>query len=313
MAKKCIAILAILIAGMHAAHAQRYDTVSIFSAPIQLDSVVVRSGFDVKAFVRRVKNDTTFYKAFKSLLLVPYTADNTFTAFDKHGRPEATLHTLVKQDIPRTACRITHTLQQQQTGDFVGRDGSYNYFTADLFKRAFFTDKEVCNQTDIIGNEGIARAEGGRLEKNKYELKQLIFNPGSKVEGVPLMGDKASVFDKGQEYKYNFRIVQDTLNGVECLVFRISPKPEYAADVVFNQLDTWFRKADFSIVARDYSLSFHTLVYNFDVQMKVRTAEYLGKLYPVSIDYNGTWHVLMKKREHLKVHMDIVLNANAGK
>jgi len=313
MVKKCIAVLAITAVSLDAAHAQRYDTVSKFTTPILLDSVVIRSGFDVNAFVRRVKNDTTFYKAFRSLLLIPYTATNTFVAYDKQGNTEATLHTIVKQDIPSKACRINHTLQQQQTGDFIARDGSYNYFTADLFKNAFFTDKEVCNQTDIIGDEGITRAKGGRLEKNKYELKQLIFDPGSKVQGVPLMGDKASVFDKDQVYKYNFRIVQDTLNGIECLVFYISPKPEYANDVVFNQLNTWFRKKDFSILARDYSLSFHTLIYTFDVQMKVRTIERSGKLYPASIDYNGTWHVVMKKREHLKVHMDIALNTDTAK
>ena len=150
----------------------------------------------------------------------------------------------------------------------------------------------------------------GKMEKSKYELKQLMFNPGSKVKGIPLMGDKASIFDEEEMKKYNFKVSIDTYDTTECFVFRITPKKEFLHKVVYNELTTWFRKGDYSILARNYSLSYHTLIYDFDVMMKVRTIQANHKLYPVSIDYDGNWHVFSKKREHVKVKMDVDYDNN---
>ncbi|KAK6024544.1 transcriptional regulator, AsnC family [Ostertagia ostertagi] len=58
--------------------------------------------------------------------------------------------------------------------------------------------------------------------------------------------------------------------GEDCYLFQAIPKPEYRSEVVYNELSTWFRKTDYSIVARDYSLSYKAGVYDFDVRMKVR-------------------------------------------
>ncbi len=146
----------------------------------------------------------------------------------------------------------------------------------------------------------------GQLEKSKYELKQLIFNPGAKISGVPFMGDRASIFDEGEAEKYDFKITREMYDGMECLVFRITPKSGYEREVVYNELTTWFRKSDFSIVARDYSVSYRTLLYDFDVHMKVRTKEVGAKLYPTYIDYDGNWHIFTKKRERVKFKVDIV-------
>ena len=145
----------------------------------------------------------------------------------------------------------------------------------------------------------------GQMEKSKYELKQLIFNPGAKVSGVPFMGDRASIFEPGEAEKYDFKIVQDQYEGQDCFVFKITPKAGYEYAVIYDELTTWFRKSDYSIVARDYSLSYHTLVYDFDVHMKVRTKQVGNKLYPTSIDYDGNWHVVTKKRERVKFNVQI--------
>ena len=283
--------------------AQQYDTLS--AKNIQLDSFVVKSGFNMNSFIKRVQNDTTFYKAFKSMHLVPFNAVNSFTAFDKKGRVIASMHTNAQQRLNAKRCRTTTFSNQAVTGDFYKRDKkTINYYTAELFYNLFYSDKPVCNQNDIVAGSMVLK-DKSRMEKNKYELKQLIFNPGSKVEGVPFMGDKASIFDADEVDKYDLKISQEMYDSEEVYVFNVTPKPEFKNKVVYNELKTWFKRSDYSIVARDYSLSFNTLFYDFDVHMKVRMRLMNNKLYPTLIDYDGNWSVATQGRERMRVVMQI--------
>src|SRR5579884_2449697 len=86
--------------------AQNADTASRFRLDVILDTFVIKSGFDVDAFIRRVQTDTTFYKAFKSLHFVPYTAVNDFTVYGKKGKAEAAYHSKTRQVI-FNHCRTT--------------------------------------------------------------------------------------------------------------------------------------------------------------------------------------------------------------
>ncbi len=277
--------------------AQQPDT-SIFSFPIEMDEVVVKAsqeGFDVNAFIRRVQSDTTFYKAFRTLHIVPYTATNDIKMFGKKGNVIASLHSTTKQTI-RNRCRSMQVIDEKTTGDFYTRKGNYNYYTAELYAHLFFTKKEICNETNNVN--GIDNDRGsGSLEKRKWQLKQLIFNPGSKVAGVPFAGNKAAIFDADMAKKYRFRLLSVEYGGEDCWLFSAIPKEENKGDVIYNDLSTWFRKTDYAIVARDYSLSYHTLLYDFDVKMKVRLKEVKGLLVPSTIQYTGNWNVVSKPRE----------------
>ena len=296
--------ITVLLIGVSVCRGQQFDTVNVTNIPIQLDSFVVKSGFDPTAFIKRVRQDTTFYKAFRSLHLVPFSSVNCFTAYDDEEYKEVALMSNRTIQHIDNGCRTTQVLEEQSAGDFYKKNGDLNYYTAELFNNLFFSKEPVCNETDIVAG-ALEKHGSGRMEKNKYELKQLIFNPGSKVSGVPFMGDKASIFDESETSKYNFKIRQEVYEGQDCIVFCITPKPEYSSKVVYNELNTWFRRSDYSIVARDYSLSFKTMFYDFNVKMKVRTTIVKNKLYPVTIDYDGTWHVMTKKREHMIVKMEI--------
>ena len=99
--------------------------------------------------------------------------------------------------------------------------------------------------------------------------------------------------------------MQELLDGEPCYQFRITPKSGFENKVLYDELTTWFRKRDYSIVARNYSLSYHTMLYDFDVRMKVRTKQIGAKLYPTRIDYDGNWHIFTKKRERAKFTLDI--------
>lgn len=271
---------------------------SIFALPIQMDEVSIsaaRGGWDVGAFIRRVQNDTTFYKAFKSLRVVSWGAVNDIRIFDKKGRIQASLYSRTQQTAVK-GCRSMKTSEEQVTGNFYKRNGDYNYFTAELYAYLFFTKGTVCGEHDVVAGAMSQRGKG-QMEKAKFQLKQLIFNPGAKISGIPFIGNKASIFDPEVAKMYDFKLLSVEYAGDDCWLFRALPKKEYTDEVVYNELSTWFRKSDYSIMARDYSLSFRTMVYDFDVKMKVRCVPRAGRLLPTRIDYTGNWRVATKGRE----------------
>ena len=102
------------------------------SKMIQLTEVVVRNKLDVQSFIKRVKNDTTFYKAFRNLRVLSFTALNDIRMRDKKGKLRATLQSKTRQQVNR-GCRSTEKLNETTTGDFYDKDSSYNYYTAELY------------------------------------------------------------------------------------------------------------------------------------------------------------------------------------
>jgi len=280
-----------------AAFAQTKDS-SISRLQVQMDEVTItaaRGGWDVEALIRRVQTDTTFYKAFRSLHLVPYVSVNDIKVLNEKGGTKASLYSRTKQTVAR-GCRTMQVLEEKTTGDFYKRNHEYRYYTAALYANLFFTTGTVCGENDIVAGKLNERGKG-QMEKNKAQLKQLIFNPGGHIGGVPFIGNKAEIFDPEVSKMYNFRLLSVAYGDEDCYLFQAIPKKEYAGDVVYNELSTWFRKSDYAIVARDYSLSYRTLLFDFDVRMKVRLTNINGRLLPARIEYTGNWHVMTKGRE----------------
>lgn len=294
--KRVLGFLFLFLWSVQSSFAQK-DT-SIFSLPIQMDEFVFHAsqeGWDIAAFIKRVKEDTTFYKAFRSLHITKFTAENDIKIFGKKRAIKASLHARTRQNRIGN-CRTMDVLEEQTTGDFYNKKKEYNYYTAELFASIFFTNGKVCGENNIVA--GYENEKGkGQLEKNKWQLKQLIFNPGSKVAGVPFAGNKVAIFEPEIAKMYNFKLMMVEYNGEDCYLFSAKPKPRFKDDVIYNELTTWFRKSDYAIVARDYSLSYHTWFYDFDVVMKVRLAPINGWLLPYKIQYQGNWHVATKDRE----------------
>jgi hypothetical protein len=280
------------------ATAQVLDT--NYFAPILIDEVIIKSsdnGFDIKDFIERIKNDTTFYKAFRSMHLVTYNAENDIKVFEKKGNKiKASLYSETKQ-IYRNGCRTMNVLEEKITGDFYNKKKEYNYYTAQLYASLFFTKGKVCGENNIVkGKLDDDEAKGG-LEKNKARLKQLMFNPGSKISGIPLMGNKSAIFDPEIAKMYDFRLAVEDKNGIPCYMFDATPKKEYVGDVVYKQFKTWFRQSDYSIVARDYALSYNTVAYDFDVVIHVDLRQVGENLLPSYISYRGNWFAFTKGRE----------------
>ncbi|RFS19838.1 hypothetical protein DVR12_22365 [Chitinophaga silvatica] len=276
------------------------DTAHYRGMTVNLDEVVVaakRVGFDVNSFIKRVEDDTTFYRAFKNLHIVGFDAVNDIKILAKDGSSQASLYNQTKQTVTGR-CRSMQVMNEQVTGDFYTRKGNYNYYTAELYANLFFTKGTVC--VDARGEN--PESSGGSMARHKSQLKQLIFNPGKPVRGVPVVGAKVAIFDSDVMRFYNFSISSENyVDGTPCYVFTAKAKPDLnridRADVVIDELITWFNKDNFEIVGRKYALSYKTMLFDFNVKMNVQMTKFNGLLIPALVTYNGTWDVPFKKRE----------------
>ena len=266
---------------------------------VHLSEVVIRSDLNVPRFLQRIRNDTTFYKAFRNLRVIGFTALNDIRMLDKKGRSVATLQSKTRQRRSE-GCRTMEVLEEKTTGD-MGKNGSYNYYTAALYASLFFTQGKVCGEHNIV--KGIERNVSGKkgLDKHKEQLKMMFFNPGRKIPGIPFIGDKLDIFDERLSKYYDYDIDLVDLNGAPCYLFRIKAKEGLTgsekSNIVFDNITTWFHARTMEIVARNYDLSYNTGLYDFDVHMEVVMTHFGSMLVPRTIRYSGNWDLAFKKRE----------------
>lgn len=276
------------------------SSVTVEKKVVTLKEVVVRSNLNVQAFIRRVQDDTTFYKAFRNLRVLGYSSLNDVRMMDKKGQVKASLSSKTKQQV-RQGCRWMQVLEEQTTGDLYDSKHQFNYYTPELYAALFFARDTICGETNIVtGNNFTTQGKGG-MEKHKEQLKMLFFNPGKRIPGIPFIGNKIALFDDKVAARYDFLVDMDAFKGEMCYVFKITPRTDLIDDerneIVINELTTWFRIDTWEIVARTYDLSYKAGVYDFDVHMQAEMTKVGDYLVPKVLHYNGTWNVIFKKRE----------------
>lgn len=272
------------------------STIKVNENYITLSEIVINNKLDVPSFIERVKNDTTFYKAFRNLHIIGYTALNDIRMLDKNGNIEASLRSKTKQ-VRNGNCRKMKVLSQTTTGDMYDSKGNFNYYTAQMYAGLFFTKDSVCGENNIVkGHEFSTKGLSG-LEKHKEQLKMLFFNPGKKINGLPFISNKTSIFDESMADKYDMNIDYQDYNSIPCYVFTIKVKKGDENDVVIDNMTTWFNSKTFEIVARNYSLSYDAEIYDFKVDMEVQMTKVGDLLVPSVLRYNGNWKAIFKKRE----------------
>jgi hypothetical protein len=266
---------------------------------MNLSEVVIRSDLNVPTFIQRVKNDTTFYKAFRTLHILGYTSLNDIAIVDKHGKVKASLKSTTIQQ-RRDNCRTMQTFDQSSTGDFFDADSNYKYYTAQLYSGLFFSKGKICGENNTVaGIDFSVRSKKG-LARNKEQLKMLFFNPGKKISGIPFMGDKIDIFDPDRAKYYDFKIDQADYNGEQCYVFSITSKEGLKGKkdkIVIDNMVTWFSAKSMEVMARNYDMSYNAGVYDFDVHMEVLMTRVGNLLVPKLLRYKGDWDVAFKSRE----------------
>ncbi len=266
---------------------------------VNLSEVIIRSDLNVPRFLQRIKNDSSYYKAFKNLRVLGFTSLNSIQMRDKKGAVQASLNSRTRQN-RANGCRTMDVIEEQVIGDFYD-DGTYNYYTAELYASLFFTKGSICGETNIV--TGVERNVQGKkgVAKHKEQLKMLFFNPGKKIPGIPFIGDKLDVFDEDVAQYYDFSIDTADLEGQPAYVFSIKRKADLRASerdkIVYDNITTWFNQKSMEIIARSYDLSYDAGVYDFDVHMDVQMQKVGNYLLPRLMRYTGNWYVLGKGRE----------------
>ncbi|MBL7725261.1 MAG: hypothetical protein JNK27_14025 [Chitinophagaceae bacterium] len=266
---------------------------------VNLSEVIIRTDLNVARFISQVKNDTTFYKAFRNLHVLGFTSWNDIRIRDKKGHIKAALMSKTKQS-RSNGCRTMEVISENSSGDFYEGDGEYNYYTAELYAGIFFTKGTVCGESNIVkGIDFKPRSQSG-LAKHKEQLKMLFFNPGKKIPGIPFIGDKIDIFDPDRAEYYDFIIDYGDYEGQSCYVFSIKAKPDLGGKkdkIVIDSMVTWFNTRTMEVMARNYDMSYNAGVYDFDVHMEVEMTKFGDYLVPKLLRYIGNWDVAFKKRE----------------
>lgn len=275
---------------------QPADTVIDGKKIVTLSAVVVDKHLNVPGFIRKIKEDSSYYKAFKNLRVIGFSAINDIRMLDKKGGLKASLFSKTKQ-LRENNCRSMQVLEEQTSGDFYTNSGAYNYYTAQMYASLFFTSGTICNETNIVaGSEFSVQGKSG-LDKHKEQLKMLFFNPGKRIRGLPFMSNKTEIYDDDMAGRYDMTIDFETRNGRNCYVFIQKVKPGNADGVVVDEMVTWFDELNFDVVARTYALSYDAAVYDFNVKIEVEMTKFGDLTVPSLIRYYGNWKAITKKRE----------------
>ena len=116
-------------------------TVFIEQKPYTLPEVFVRNGNDYSDILRRIQQDTTFYKAFRTLHIVGFSSYNNINMLDKNGSVEASYNSKTIQQI-NDGCRTMTEEDKKSTGDFYDANSNYNYMTAQMYASLFFYQRK---------------------------------------------------------------------------------------------------------------------------------------------------------------------------
>ncbi len=290
----------IFIIFINAASLKAQDTsVLIDNQAFTLSEVVVRNNFDYKRLLLQIKEDTTFYKAFRNLRILGFTSYNDIKMLDKKGVVQASLYSKTRQNRVDD-CRTMDVLEETITGDFYDSKKEFNYTTPELYAGLFFTTGKVCGEDNIVKGRVRTTSNKRGMEKHKEQLKMLFFNPGKKIPGIPLIGNKLDLYDDDAHKLYEYRLDHEEYKGQLCYVFSITPKEDLGSKndrVVVDQMTTWFDQKTLEVMGRNYSLSYKAGVYDFDVQMEVEMGKFNGLTVPKILRYKGNWDVIFKKRE----------------
>ncbi len=295
---KTIFAIAILLQFSYFSFAQnKNDTlVKVNENYVTLSEIVVNSKLDVASFIERVKNDTTFYKAFKNLHIIGYTSINDIRMMDRNKKIQASMRSKTKQ-VRTGNCRTMKVLEETHAGDMYDRSGNFNYYTADMYAGLFFTKDSVCGENNIVKGHQFSASGLSGMAKHKEQLKMLFFNPGEKISGIPFISGKTEIFDVSMVDKYDMNIDLRDFNNTSCYVFTIKVKDNKKNGVVIDEMITWFNEKTFEIVARKYSLSYDAGVYDFNVEMEAEMTKVGDLLVPSVLRYTGNWKAIFKNRE----------------
>lgn len=297
---------------LSAHHLSAQDVVKV----VNLDEFTVNAAddsFDVADFVDRVRKDTTFYKAFLNLKYFPHNVDGAVAVFKKDESERGTMKRRARQHLDVDEMMSTEITFEETNGNIRKRNGEWKYLTAEMYDEVFFPEGPVKVSNRIKSTEQ-ELVSGSRIDKHKAQLKRMMFNPGAEIENVPFIGDKLAIFDDHMVPYYDYSIFNATVNGIDCIAFSCFAKEGMEDETVIHDLTSYFHPDTYEVLRRDYRLAYSTILFNFDITIKVENEQKDGHLLPNSISYDGDWNALFRKPEIISFRLKCTdYNTRAGK
>ncbi len=293
MQRTITVVLGCMVAVMVTAQVDRIAT------RVELDEVVItaqREGFNVEDFIRQVMEDTTFHKAFLNTRYHPHHLRSILKVRAKDEQETASMYRTghLHRDGDQVWLQLD-TVHEQ--GRLRNRDSTFRYLTAEMYDDVFFPKGRIIADNTVASRK-LELQRGSKIERYKSELKKFMFDPGSEIGSVPLIGHKLALFNEDMAPLYDFKIRADERNGHQCWVFSASAKPEFRdGRTVIKTMDTWFDHVTNNVIARQYRVAHSSMILDFDIKIRVENAIVDGALVPTLVDYDGDWDIPMKKRE----------------
>lgn len=277
------------------------DTTVIWeNQKITLPEAIVHNNLNYLSILQRIKNDTTFYKAFRNLHIVEFTAYNDIRILNKDGTAKAGWNSKTVQNRD-SGCRVMEIKEQKTTGDFFDGKGGYNYITGQMYASIFLTKGKVCGENNIVTGRSFSTTNKSGMDKHKEQLKMLFFDPGKKIPGIPFIGDKLDLYDERAHKLYDYRLDFTDYKGSFAYIFSIKPKEDLGFfsrdDIVVDEMTTWFDYKTLEVLARNYVLSYNAGAYDFHVNMQVEMTRVGELLVPQVLRYKGDFGIIFKKKE----------------
>ena len=267
---------------------------------IELDTLTIfaQNEFDTKVFIQIIKDDTTFYQAFKNLRYYPHKALGDLWVYNKREKEKAIEKISVTQHLDKP-----YMWQDRKTiyssGKLRTKKGKYRFTTAEIYYDIFFPSDTILVATEIstLKEESV---RNNKKSKYIHDLKLMLFNPGEDISGVPIVGKKMSIFDNDMIEYYDYKVSIINFNGTECYQFSCVAKPEHKEyKTVIKYLTTVFEKETMAVLNRQYSMQYKSILFQFDVKINVRNEMANGIIIPLSISYTGYWDIPFKTQEKI--------------
>jgi hypothetical protein len=269
---------------------------------VQLPEFVISAddSFDSDDFMDHVLNDSSFYQAFINLKYIPHKFSSELLVRNKGAKEKGKLDRLATQTLSDSK-RTVRIDNEETNGKIFKNNGEHKYLTAEMYDEVFFPASPESVQPTIARFDQLESKES-KMDKYKSQLKKMLFNPGQEIISVPFIGDKMDIFSQEMIPYYNYSVYSAyTPDSVYCYVFQVDAKPEFSRNkTVIKKMVSYFEKESLKVVSREYSLSNNTLLFEFDIWMKIQNDLRAGVLLPRRIQYDGDWDIPFKSAEIIK-------------
>jgi hypothetical protein len=296
----CVGFSLLLIASKNLKAQNKRSVFSDTLKSVTIDSnltITAKRGLSMNDFVQVMLNDTAFYEAFRNLRKFSFVATNKIETFNDDNLSTAKIYRKINHDNSTRNYKQT-ILSASDSGKIFKRNGDFNLYTVKMFSYIFMNDRN----TDFTQVKSYTKNESDE-ETYKQKLKTLIFNPGKKVDGIPLISDKTEIFGKELKKYYDFTFYYATYqDSVPVYYFKCKVKEGLTwwreDDTMIKELTTIFNAKDFTILGRYIDMQYSSAPFDFNVKMNIELAYATEDLLvPVHISYDGDWDIPFKKKE----------------